>query len=150
LFRSDKNVARYGLVPHRADPQYNPDGLPIGITKTVMTDGPWKGEWVGLGYAACHNGQLQYKGTKISISGGTNGAVDLLAFIQGLDEALAATVANPTKFTRLAARAGQPAGAGQDTLRKRLEETRRRCIAITTCWRRQPARSGPGAWTPSA
>ena len=71
------------------DPKYNPDGLPIGITKTVVTDGPWKGEWAGLGCAACHNGQLEYKGTKISISGGNANTLDILTFIAGLDDALA-------------------------------------------------------------
>src|SRR5271169_6885636 len=91
LFRADENVARYGLVPHPADPKYNPDGLAIGLTKTVMTDGPWKGEWMGLGCAACHNGQLEYKGAKIRISGGNADTFDALAFIAGLDDALAAT-----------------------------------------------------------
>jgi hypothetical protein len=43
MFRSDENVARYGLVPQLADPKYNPDGLAIGLDKTVMTEGPWKG-----------------------------------------------------------------------------------------------------------
>ena len=71
LFRSDDNMARYGLIPQASDPKYNPDGLPIGITKTVVNDGRWKGQWVGLGCAACHTGQLEYKGTKIRISGGT-------------------------------------------------------------------------------
>ena len=58
LFRADQNLSRYGLVPYPVDPKYNPDGLPIGVTKTVVTDGRWKGEWVGLGCAACHNGQI--------------------------------------------------------------------------------------------
>ena len=64
LFRADENMTGYGFVPQPADPKYNPDGVPIGITRTVVTDGPWKGEWAGLGCAACHNGQLEYKGTE--------------------------------------------------------------------------------------
>ena len=40
LLRSDANMASYGFVPQSADPTYNPDGLPIGITKTVVTEGP--------------------------------------------------------------------------------------------------------------
>ena len=35
LFRSDGNLARYGLIPTTAN-QYNPDALPIGISKTVI------------------------------------------------------------------------------------------------------------------
>ena len=31
LFRSDANSERYGLTPDPADPQWNPDGLPIGL-----------------------------------------------------------------------------------------------------------------------
>jgi hypothetical protein len=121
LVRGDKTVAAYGVVPHPADARYNPDGLPIGMTKTVMPDGPWKGEWVGLGCAACHNGQLGYQGTTISISGGNNFTLDIHAFIEGLDDALAATVADPEKFARLAERLGQRDGAGKEALRKRLE-----------------------------
>ena len=34
LFRSDANSERYGLIPQAANPQTNPDGLPIGVTKT--------------------------------------------------------------------------------------------------------------------
>jgi hypothetical protein len=122
LFRSDTNMARYGLVPHPADPKYNPDGLAIGLTKRVMTDGPWKGEWVGLGCAACHNGRVEYKGTTISISGGTNKTVDFHSLIAALDDALAATAADPAKFDRLAEKAGQHGGAGKEALRKRLKE----------------------------
>jgi hypothetical protein len=122
LFRSDENVARYGLVPHPADPKYNPNGLAIGLTKTVMTEGPWKGEWVGLGCAACHNGQLEYKGTKIRISGGNANAADVFAFVAGLDDALAATAADPEKFGRLAEKLGQKSSADTQALQKRLEE----------------------------
>ncbi|HEY9664248.1 MAG TPA: hypothetical protein V6C65_37870, partial [Allocoleopsis sp.] len=104
LFRDDKNLAGYGFVPHPADPVYNPDALPIGLAKTDMADGPWQGKWVGLTCAACHNGQLEYKGTQIRISGGNNNTVDFHTFIDGLDDALTATVANPQKFDRLAAR----------------------------------------------
>jgi hypothetical protein len=121
LFHSDENVAKYGFVPHPADSKYNPDGLAIGLTRTVVTEGSWKGEWVGLGCAACHNGQLEYKGTKIRISGGSATTVDVLAFVAGLDDALAAAVSAPEKFERLAERLGLK-GSDKEALRKRLEE----------------------------
>ena len=122
LFRSDKNVATYGLVPQPADSKYNRDGLAIGLTKTVVTEGPWKGEWVGLGCAACHNGQLEYKGTKIRISGGNANTLDVLALLAGLDDALAVTVTDPEKFDRLAEKLGQKGSADKEALRKRLEQ----------------------------
>lgn len=37
LFRSDANLERYGLIPSPVDPEGNPDGLPIGVTKQVTT-----------------------------------------------------------------------------------------------------------------
>jgi hypothetical protein len=123
LFRSDKNLAGYGLLPFPADPKYNPDGLPIGITKTTMKDGPWKGEWVGMGCASCHNGQVEFKGTKVSISGGNNGNLDVHRLIGGLDDALVATVDNASKFDRLAKNLGQADEAGKQALLKRLEES---------------------------
>ena len=121
LFRADENLAEYGLVPHPADSKYNSDGLPIGIAKTVIADGKWKGNWVGFTCAACHNGQIQHKGTRISISGGNNNTFNVHAFIEGLDNALAATVADPQLFARLAESLGQRNDADQTTLRKRLE-----------------------------
>ena len=70
LFRSDVNSDRYGLITQAPNPRTNPDGLPIGLTKTVMPEGRWKGETVGVTCAACHNAQLTYRGKKIRIDGG--------------------------------------------------------------------------------
>ncbi len=144
LFRADNNLAGYGFVPYPADPKYNPDALPIGVTRTVMAEGPWKGEWVGLGCAACHNGQLEYQGTRISISGGTNGALDVHAFIAGLDDALTATVAGPAKFTRLAESLGLSDEAGRETLRKRLEEDAAAVHGYRSVLSVTPSIVGPG------
>lgn len=144
LFRSDKNVTNYGLVPYPADPKYNPDGLPIGVTKTVLKDGPWKGEWVGLGCAACHNGQLQYKGTAISISGGNNGSIDFQAFIEGLNGALDATLSDPEKFARLAEKLGQSGDDEKAELRKRLEENTASVHQYRTVLYAAPNEVGPG------
>ncbi len=102
LFRADENMVRYGLVPQPADPKVNPDALPIGWTKTVVTEGRWKGDWAGISCAACHNGQLEYKGNKIRIDGGVNLTFDLYAFVRGLDDAIGAAVADSKKFDRLA------------------------------------------------
>ena len=56
LFRSDANSARLGLIPQAANPRTNPDGLPVGVTKNVITEGRWKGETAsqlrGLPYRA--------------------------------------------------------------------------------------------------
>ena len=102
LFRSDANSERYGLIPQPAQPGVNPDALPIGVTKTVLTEGRYKGEMVGLNCAACHNGQLNYKGKKIRIEGGINNAFDSMAYFFAGDDAMQATLADAAKFDRLA------------------------------------------------
>ncbi len=120
LFRSDRVAASFGLTPQPADPKYNPDGLPVGITKTTMVDGRWKGEWAGLTCAACHNAELNFKGKKIRVDGGVS-TIDLTSLVSGLDDALAATIASPEKFDRLAASLNRADEAAKAELRTQLE-----------------------------
>src|SRR5262245_56522821 len=71
LFRSDANTDRYGLIPGATN-WINPDGLPIGMSKTTLatTSGDWlAGEYAGPTCAACHETQLNYKGKQVRIDG---------------------------------------------------------------------------------
>jgi len=120
LFRSDANSDRYGLTAQPANPQ-NPDALPIGLSKTVVTEGRWKGEHIGMTCAACHNAQLTYKGKKIRIDGGAGNTFDMMAYIYALDDALQATLTDSAKFDRLAARLGASTSDAKSELRKRFE-----------------------------
>ena len=144
-FRTDENMVRYGLVPQPADPGLNPDALPIGWTKTVVTEGRWKGEWAGISCSACHNGQLEYKGNKIRIDGGVNLTFDLYAFVRGLDDAVAAAVADSKKFDRLADKLGRRDDAGKAELRSAWRPRRPifTASARATC---RPVTSAPGGW----
>ena len=121
LFRSDANSDRYGLTPQTANPQTNPDALPIGLSKTVVTEGRWKGVSVGLNCAACHNTQLTYQGKQIRIDGGVANNFDLMAYIYALDDAMQATLTDPAKFDRLAARIEASSPEAKSELRKRFE-----------------------------
>ena len=121
LFRSNTNSERYGLTPDSADPKANPDGLPIGLSKTVTTEGPWKGEDVGLTCAACHNTELYYKGKRIRIDGGVGNHFDIEAYLSALDDAMQNTLTDSAKFDRLAARLGASSSEAKSDLRKRFE-----------------------------
>jgi hypothetical protein len=121
LFRSDANSVRYGLIPQTANPRTNSDALPIGLTKTVVTEGRWKGETVGMNCAACHTGQLNYKGKKIRIEGGVGNTFDFMAYMQALDDALQATLADSAKFDRLATKLGASSSDAKGELHKRFE-----------------------------
>ena len=121
LFRSNTNSERYGLTPDSADPKANPDGLPVGLSKTVTTEGPWKGEDVGLTCAACHNTELYYKGKRIRIDGGVGNHFDIEAYLSALDDAMQNTLTDSAKFDRLAARLGASSSEAKSDLRKRFE-----------------------------
>ena len=146
LFRSDTNSERYGLITDAANPQSNPDGLPIGLSKTVIADPPrWKGEetgeFVGLNCAACHEGQLNYKGKHIRIEGGVGNTFDMMGYVYALDDAMQATLNDAAKFDRLAARLGASSPDAKGKLRARFEseaakvhEYRTRNLVTPTIW----------------
>lgn len=141
FFRSDANSDRYGLIPQAANPRTNPDGLPIGLTKTVTTEGRWRGEYIGFTCATCHTAQLTYKGKKIRIDGGVGNTFDLMAYVYALDDALQETLSDSAKFGRLAARLGASSPDTKLELRKRFEsdaarvhEYRSRTLVTPTMW----------------
>jgi mono/diheme cytochrome c family protein len=137
LFASDANSLRYGLVPQAPNPRTNPDGLPIGIARTVVEAGPQEGVMAGLTCAACHNAELNYQGQRIRVDGGVGNMFDLMAYFGALDDAMQETLADSAKFERLAARIG----AADSELRTRFERDAAaihqyvtRTIATPTHW----------------
>ena len=75
LFASPGNMSRMGFLVDPPHPEYNPDGLPVGFAKRELALDKgifkcWKGNWVGFGCAACHTGQVNYRGYQIRIEGG--------------------------------------------------------------------------------
>ena len=122
LFRSNRNLDHYGFVTQPADPKYNPDGLPIGLTKAIVSEGRWKGEWAGVTCAACHNQQLSYRGAKVRVAGGTNSRLDFYKMIDDLDDALQVALSEPAKFDRLAARMGKQNAPDREELRRQLRD----------------------------
>lgn len=140
LFREDENLALFGLIQHPADSKYNPDGLPIGLTRTIISEGRWKGKWLGLGCAACHNGLLQYKEQKISISGGTAGRLDIYDLLSELNKSLAATAGDTDKFNRLA----EKMGIDRKDLRTRLAADVEALDNYVNVVSATPATAGPG------
>lgn len=125
LFRSDANSERYGLITQPPGSPYNPDGLPIGISKTVISTPLWPGqetgEFAGPTCAFCHETQLNYKGKHVRIDGAPANMLDLQAYIQALNAALRATSTDAAKFDRLAARLGAASAEAKARLRERFE-----------------------------
>jgi hypothetical protein len=143
LFRSDANSDRYGLITQPANPRTNSDGLPIGLSKTAIAEGPWKGEHIGLTCAACHNAQLNYKGKRIRVDGGVGNTFDMIAYVIALDDAMQATLADAAKFDRLAARLGATSAEAKGELRKRFEKEAASIHNYRTRTIVTPATAGP-------
>ena len=146
LFRSDSNSIRNGLIPEAAN-QFNPDALPIGISKTTVAT-PVKGwpagDYAGVNCAACHVGEWDYKGKHVRIDGGTGNKIDIIGYIHALDDAMQATLSDSAKFDRLAVRLKATSPDAKDKLRKRFESDagrihhyRTRTTVSATAW-------GPG------
>jgi len=131
-FRSDANMERYGLTPSRPDPETNPDGLPIGVTKEVIREGRWKGVHAGINCAACHNAELFYQGKRIRIDGDVGMHLDIQALFYEADDAMQATLRDPAKFDRLAARIGTSSSDAKGDLRKRFENDAERVHYYTS------------------
>jgi hypothetical protein len=95
------NVVRFRFLPQRPTPN-NPDALPVGWSR--------HGDSAGLTCAACHTGQLTYRGTALRIDGAPSSA-DIIGFFHQIRDALAATLADEAKFNRFVAatRVGRPA-----------------------------------------
>ena len=118
LFRSDRNMRRYGYIPQPVSSGGNPDGLPIGFVKDdrvddfVVTDMSATRlslsnqhlyhqyqEWLGFTCAACHTSEVEYAGRTLRIDGGPPLA-DFQSMLEDLSLALATTIADEEKLER--------------------------------------------------
>jgi cytochrome c5 len=98
LFRSDENINNhYRYLPRKATTG-NPDALPIGMVKDH-----YRGkDFMGFTCAACHTGQINYKGTGIRIDGAPAMA-DMDSFISDLGDALQQAQSSPLVHRRFVA-----------------------------------------------
>lgn len=119
-FRSDVNINRYRYLTNVATSYYNPDGLPVGMTRY---DDPQGEAWVGFTCAACHTAQIDYKGSKMRIDGAP-ALADHTGFHGGLIAALEKTGTEDAKFDRFADKVLDEAqdDAAKSALRDRVIE----------------------------
>lgn len=83
-FRQNANFDKYRYLPQKPT-FFNPDGLPVGFTKTT-----YRGrDYIGYTCAACHTGQINFQKKAIRIDGGPAMA-DMVGFLTALQHALEA------------------------------------------------------------
>jgi hypothetical protein len=99
---------------------------------------------VGINCAACHEGQLNYKGKQIRIEGGNANGFDFMSYIYALDDAMQETLTDTAKFDRLAARIGASSADAKSALRKRFESDAARVHEYRTRDMVTPSDWGPG------
>ncbi len=91
LFLND--VERLGFLP---DPD-NKDGLPVGLTSGVTIGLEPLGPMVGLNCAACHVGEIHYKGKRVRIDGAPN-LLNTREFFKALIDSALGTAKDPVKL----------------------------------------------------
>lgn len=94
LFRANSLIDQYRYLPQKPT-FFNPDGLPVGFVKEA-----YKGtDYVGFTCAACHTGQVNYKGAALRIDGGP-AMSDMVGFLTNLEQSLTAALTNAEKNQR--------------------------------------------------
>ncbi|MFT5116826.1 MAG: hypothetical protein ACI9NY_000349 [Kiritimatiellia bacterium] len=93
-FLSNKNVDKYRYLPQKST-FFNPDAFPVGLVKDTYQNK----DYVGYTCAACHTGQVNYKGQAIRIDGGPAMA-DMVGFLSSLEKSMQATLDNDDKKQR--------------------------------------------------
>lgn len=94
LFRATPNIDKFRYLPQKPT-FFNPDGLPVGFVKETYQGK----DYMGFTCAACHTGQVNYKGKAIRIDGGPAMA-DMVGFLTALEKNMKAALNNPQKQQR--------------------------------------------------
>ena len=95
-----EGMERFGFLPDPAGPT-NPHGLPVGITVSRSRNAGTAGiEIIGFNCAACHVGELTYKGKRMRVDGAP-AMVNLQQYQVEFKDSLDATLHSPEKLTAL-------------------------------------------------
>lgn len=94
LLRSNENMDKYRYLPQKPT-FFNPDGLAVGFVKDTYQGK----DYMGYTCAACHTGQVNYKGKAIRIDGGPAMA-DMVGFLVDLEKSMQATLDDDAKKQR--------------------------------------------------
>jgi len=130
LINSPAFTNQFGFLREPAGHPKNSDELPIGVAKSIVKDGPFKGVYAGLTCAACHTNQINYNGTNIRIDGGNASAIQLVPWLKKLSGALDHVQKDESAFKEMVVEIGKKGKVDEADLRKRLNED----VAIAQSW----------------
>lgn len=156
-FASPEYLARFGFLvdpPQKASAN-NPGNLPVGFARH-QNPGNVSEHYLDITCAACHTGELRFKGQAVRIDGGTAqhvlpSSVPTLrggSFGQALVASLASTYYNPWKFERFARQVlGDDYEARREQLRKEFKTSLNTFVKVAwndTHRGLYPTEEGPG------
>ncbi|MDH4566244.1 DUF2756 domain-containing protein [Pseudomonas sp. BN414] len=140
-FARPEYLARFGFLvdPQQKATPLNPGNLPVGMAR--HEDEKTGVQYLDISCAACHTGELRYKGQAVRIDGGA--ALHSLAstvptlrggsFGQALGMSMAFTYYNPLKFSRFAEEVlGERYPEGKKALRSEFKQVLDRLLG--TAW----------------
>jgi hypothetical protein len=121
MFAEKTYLARFGFLTSKADPNLNPDGLPIGFARQADFHDPDTGATypvVGLTCAACHTGEIYYGKYAVQIEGAP-AKIEVTQFQKALGLAVGFTKYIPFRYGRFEKRVlGPNASEAQKTALK--------------------------------
>lgn len=156
-FASPEYLARFGFLvdPQQKASANNPGNLPVGFARH-QNPGNVSEHYLDITCAACHTGELRFKGQAVRIDGGTAqhvlpSSVPTLrggSFGQALVASLASTYYNPWKFERFARQVlGDNYAARREQLRSEFKTSLNTFVKVAwndTHRGLYPTEEGPG------
>ncbi len=95
-----EGMERFGFLPDASGPT-NPHGLPVGVTVSRSRNAGTAGiEIIGFNCAACHVGELTYRGKRVRLDGAP-AMINLQKYQVEFKESLDATLHSPEKLLAL-------------------------------------------------
>jgi hypothetical protein len=95
-----EGMDRFGFLSDNASPS-NPYGMPLGLTVSRSRNASSKGvEMVGFNCAACHTGEITYRGKRLRIDGAP-ASINLQGYQMEFKDSLDATLKDPKKLLAL-------------------------------------------------
>ncbi len=122
LFSDPDYVQSLGLAKGMKTDKFNPEGLPVGLALNRVSDGVFKGDWVGFTCSSCHQGELYYKGKTVRIDGGSNHIFGMPRFSDAIRVATHATLDDEAKFERFYQRVKNDIEMSEEDVRAELKK----------------------------
>lgn len=143
LFLDREYLGRLGVLYDDKNSK-NPLGLPIGFAVAPQSS-PVSG-YFGLTCAACHTGQISYKGKQIKYDGGSVN-FDIYTILGDFFESLAITINDKSKWDRFVKRVQSIEKISENDLREKVNNALKEIIWATNATEKSPGTyviAGPG------